>query len=445
MKIDVYVMVYNEEFLLPYFLKHYGSFAQNIYAFYDESPDNSRKILSQHPKVTIFDLKEHGLNEGYWISKLWTKYEELSRGKADWVVLVDADEFLYHPNLMEVLKREKKLGTQLIQPQGFTMFSETLPTTTGQIYDEVKNGLPDYWATQCVLFDPAIYIRFRNGCHSIAELQGNTSFKKGEEIGVKMLHYRYFGRKYLEDRDTKNFSRYFIGVPLPTTFAIMRWKNKKHQLPDKTRGNRYEWFEKHKSEAYNVVDNMTTSKYILNKYQLKKNQSRHKLYRSREGSLSVLFRELGFNLGAEIGVGAGKYAKFLCAMNPNLKLFAIDAWESNDDLYNRAKARLESFNCKIIRDTSANAAKKFADNSLDFVFIDAGADYKSTGDNIKEWSKKVRKGGIIAGYNYNNELSGQPNGVKKAVSEWVKKKKIRPLFIFNKDAGPTWFYAKGTK
>lgn len=248
MNIDVYVMVYNEEIILPYFLRHYGSFAQRIYALYDESTDNSRNILRQHPKVTIIDVEEHGLNEGYWITKLWTKYEELSRGKADYVVLVDADEFLYHPNLVDVLEREKKLGTQLIQPEGFTMFSETLPTTTGQIYDEIKNGLPDFWATQCCLFDPDIYIRFRKGCHSISRIQSTISFKAGSEIGVKMLHYRYLGRTYFENRDRKNFTRYYIGVT-PPAYDM----NRKHQLPDKTRGNRYEWIEKQKSKAVNVV------------------------------------------------------------------------------------------------------------------------------------------------------------------------------------------------
>ena len=71
-------------------------------------------------------------------------------------------------------------------------------------------------------------------------------------MGVKMLHYRYFGKKYFEDRDKKNFSRYYIGVTPPDS-ALIRWQNRRHQLPDRTRGNRYEWFEKHKLEAVNVV------------------------------------------------------------------------------------------------------------------------------------------------------------------------------------------------
>lgn len=188
---------------------------------------------------------------------------------------------------------------------------------------------------------------------------------------------------------------------------------------------------------------MDTQEYILNKYQLKKEKPKHKLYRSRWGSLSVLFKELGFNLGAEIGVETGRFSKCLCSVNPNLKLYSIDSWEKPDNKnYNKAKKRLAPFNCQIIKDTSMNAVKTFADESLDFVFIDAAHDYESAKQDIKYWSKKVKKGGIVAGHDYNNGLHGQPRGVKRAVNEWVEKKKVQPLFIFNKDGCPTWFFVK---
>ncbi len=190
---------------------------------------------------------------------------------------------------------------------------------------------------------------------------------------------------------------------------------------------------------------MNTLNYILNKYDLGKDQKRHELIRSRWGSLSVLFKELGFNLGAEIGVETGRYSKCLCTVNPNLKLYAVDIWEKNDGNYNKARKRLASFNCQIIRDLSMNAVKRFADKSLDFVFIDAAHDYDSAKEDIREWSKKVRRGGIISGHDYNNGLRGQPRGVKGAVNEWVKKNNIRPLFIFKKDGCPTWFYVKEKK
>lgn len=188
---------------------------------------------------------------------------------------------------------------------------------------------------------------------------------------------------------------------------------------------------------------MNTLDYILNKYKLKKDEPRHELYRSRWGSLSVLFKELGFNLGAEVGVETGRYSKCLCTVNPNLKLYSIDSWEELDNKnYNKAKKRLGPFNCQIIRDLSMNAVKRFADQSLDFVFIDAAHDYDSIKEDLAQWSKKVKKGGIVSGHDYNNGLRGQPRGVKQAVNEWVRKNNIQPLFVFKKDGCPTWFYVK---
>jgi hypothetical protein len=198
---------------------------------------------------------------------------------------------------------------------------------------------------------------------------------------------------------------------------------------------------------------MDTLTYILNKYHLENNQSRHEMYRSRWKSLPVLFKRLGFNLGAEIGVAKGLYSKCLLSRNSNLKLYSVDSWMPYDDFHNgrgterqnrsyeEARARLSPYNCEIIRDYSMNAVKRFKDESLDFVYIDASHIYENVSDDIEMWSKKVRKGGIVAGDDYYIFPSGN-DGVMKAVDEWIKKESIKPLFIFNKDAHPNWFYVK---
>ena len=189
---------------------------------------------------------------------------------------------------------------------------------------------------------------------------------------------------------------------------------------------------------------MNTLTYIRAKYNLKGNQSQHKLHRSRAGSLSVLFKELGFNRGAEIGIETGKYSKCLLAVNPYLKLFAIDTKvELDNAYYNKAKNRLAPFNARIYKEISMDAVKRFKNGSLDFVYINTFGDSKDAFDDIKEWSKKVRKGGIVAGYNYSNKSWwGQRLGLKKVVDKWVNNNKIRPLIVFDNNDTPTWFYVK---
>lgn len=209
---------------------------------------------------------------------------------------------------------------------------------------------------------------------------------------------------------------------------------------------------------------MNTLKYIYERFGIeKKAKSPIEIIRSRYGGLPILINGLGFTIGAEVGVSKGRFSKHLCIFCPKLKLYSIDAWEFNgetkegmEELFQNAKSRLSSLNCQIVRDWSMNTVKRFADKSLDFVYIDAAHDYDHVYEDIREWSKKVKKGGIVAGHDYINPkelLQKKPQAsskdynktnydVKRAVDDWVKKKKIKHLFVFTKDLAPSWFYIK---
>ena len=67
-----------------------------------------------------------------------------------------------------------------------------------------------------------------------------------------------------------------------------------------------------------------------------------------------------------------------------------------------------------VRLPSVDAAKTYANNSLDFVFIDADHEYESVKEDIKAWFPKVKVGGILAGHDYAGPWWP---GVAKAVHE----------------------------
>jgi len=195
--------------------------------------------------------------------------------------------------------------------------------------------------------------------------------------------------------------------------------------------------------------------YILDKYKVRGQKSPINMRGySRWGTLTRIFRALKFKVGAEIGVERGRFSKIICQVNPQLKLYVVDSWmayplyrehvtqEQLDAFYRETKERLKRYNCQLIRAWSMEAVRWFDDETLDFVFIDANHDYIYVKEDIKEWSKKVKKGGIVAGHDYVNGLHGQIYGVKQAVNEWVAKNKIDPLFLLKKDGCPTWFYIK---
>jgi hypothetical protein len=96
MKIAAVTMVYNEAMLLPYFLRHY-SYLDEIHVLYEtDTTDESLDILTQTPNVVIEKCHiEGGLDD---IAKIDLLNSAVQNIKADWVYVVDPDEFIFPPN-----------------------------------------------------------------------------------------------------------------------------------------------------------------------------------------------------------------------------------------------------------------------------------------------------------------------------------------------------------
>ena len=247
MKVDLFAVMYNEEFMLPYFLRHYEKFVDRIFVWNDDSTDRTLEILQSHPKVTVLPMEVHGDNDPYWITSLYPQYEQLSRNIADYVICADTDEFIYHPDILSILEQEKEKGTQVIYCKGYTMISENLPVTTGQIYEEIKLGLPDKLESKWTIHSPDIHIRHRKGRHSAPHIQGE--FIANPATGIKLLHYRFISETYFEYRNKINRDRLMLSFPGCNPV-------RKRTMPDRSRDDPLKWFREHKDQAVNVVDDL---------------------------------------------------------------------------------------------------------------------------------------------------------------------------------------------
>ena len=160
-------------------------------------------------------------------------------------------------------------------------------------------------------------------------------------------------------------------------------------------------------------------------------------------------------IGAEIGVEEGVYSEVICKNINVRKLYSIDAWKTYreyrdhtsrsklDRFYRIAKIRMEPYNCDLIRKFSRDAVGDFMDESLDFVYIDANHAYKYVYEDMTVWSKKVKKGGIVAGHDY-IKRKGQERfyGVVTAVNDFATNNKIEEVFVYRGDSPASWAYIK---
>lgn len=176
--------------------------------------------------------------------------------------------------------------------------------------------------------------------------------------------------------------------------------------------------------------------------------------------MAQVLEELNFKVGAEVGVAQGHHAATLCEAIGDLKLYAVDVWSQYpgykeytdriDKYFLEAKERLRPYQVEFVQAFSMDAVSRFADNSLDFVYIDGAHDFKNVAMDVCEWSKKVRVGGIVFGHDYKRSKGKYIVDVKDVIPAFCYAKAITPWFVLKNDLrdpkfgpdNPGWLFVR---
>jgi len=180
--------------------------------------------------------------------------------------------------------------------------------------------------------------------------------------------------------------------------------------------------------------------------------------------LKDICKEFPLGKGAEIGTFKGGFSREIINHWSGV-LYMVDVWRALGDEYldasNHAQhttayaETMESIRGMedqgvMIRATSEVASDIFANESLDFVYIDANHAYDFVVQDISLWYPKVKKGGYLGGHDYiamdwykdanflpngkdKHIWSGNMNfyhgvfGVNPAVDEFCKEKGYTPI------------------
>lgn len=197
MKIEAYVLCHQEEKIIPYLMRHYNQFAQ-VYLMEGHSTDRTVDIaLSMGAKIIPVDTGNQ-VNDKIYLD---LKNNAWKDSKADWVIICDTDEFIYHHNIKQYLENTPYT---IFLPRLFNMYSETYPTTEGQIYEEVCMGVDG--GGKMNLFKPSEIreINYLPGCHN-AKPEGNVKLCANSEILT--LHFKNLSREYVIERNAYLFNR----------------------------------------------------------------------------------------------------------------------------------------------------------------------------------------------------------------------------------------------
>ena len=193
MIVHLYAQCWNDEWILPFFFRHYDGLVDRYVIYDDGSTDGTLALLRAHPKVETrqfprgvadsFVLSEQAVSNQCW---------KESRGEADWVIVTDLDEFLFHPSGRGYLERCAARDVTLIPALGFQMISDRRPQPDDNLCADYSIGAPYVQMMKPSIFHPLAVteMNFAVGRHQ-ADPTGRIRIPEIDEM--LLFHYKYMG------------------------------------------------------------------------------------------------------------------------------------------------------------------------------------------------------------------------------------------------------------
>jgi len=195
--VHLYAICWNEEKIIPFFLQHYNEFVDHYYIYDNYSDDATDSLLAAQSHVTVRKYDTRGTINDITYQTIKNTAWKQSRGKADWVIVCDMDELLYHPEMEHFLTNNKRYS--LFKPTGYNMFSEVFPVSDQKITTTIKAGMRDDTYDKIILFNPyhIVDINYEPGAHD-AYPEGIINLINDGQL--KLLHYKNIGIDYVMNR-----------------------------------------------------------------------------------------------------------------------------------------------------------------------------------------------------------------------------------------------------
>ena len=192
-RIDLYCLCWNDERTLPYFFRHYDSIVDRYFVYDNGSTDGSISLLDNHGRVEIthFDVpgdsfveEECRLGDTMW-----------RNSDADWVIITDIDEHIFHPRLTQYLEECRDQGITAVRSTGYEMVSDSFPAEPKPLCEIVTLGTRSSGHDRLCIFNPKELTgtNFGPGRHT-AEPTGNVVWPPYPQ--VLLLHFKQLGVDY---------------------------------------------------------------------------------------------------------------------------------------------------------------------------------------------------------------------------------------------------------
>lgn len=230
-KIHLYIIAWNEQNIIGHTINHYSPDVTGITLYDNESTDNTIKAaLRAYPGIEIisFDTAQK-FNDGKHVAIRNTCWKSRQWEPDDWVIIIDADEWLLlkkgQSSLSSALHNEAILSNyHSIKACGVQAVCERINYQKNLMAQQV-NYYPDNNFMKVLAFRPFFFrnTNFSNGGHEFHPEFSDHAFDYGDKFIMKLkknetdfalIHWKYIHRKLLYARHrlySEKLSRYNYG------------------------------------------------------------------------------------------------------------------------------------------------------------------------------------------------------------------------------------------
>lgn len=183
LEIEVITMMYNEATLAPLFVRHYAPWVDKFTVFYSNSLDNTRQALEtaaaecgvKSLNVLPFEFP-NGFDD---LLKIECINQAVRQSTADFVICVDADEFVYpwpfdKADPRKILAEERENVVRCSMFQVYRHSTETDINTQKPPLMQRRHGIPDHddrgrekWHDKPCILRPDSGTQLHVGCHFV--------------------------------------------------------------------------------------------------------------------------------------------------------------------------------------------------------------------------------------------------------------------------------------
>jgi hypothetical protein len=186
--------------MLPHFFRHYDRFVDHYFIYDNGSTDDSLSLLKDHPRVTLHHFETSGDS---FVEEERRLGDTIWQGSdADWVIVTDIDEHIFHPDLPAYLLQCTEAGVTAIQSIGYEMVSNRFPITTELLCGAITTGARSTGHDRLCIFNPRALTEtnFSPGRHT-AKPAGRVCWPDYPQ--VLLLHFKQLGKTYLIERSAE--------------------------------------------------------------------------------------------------------------------------------------------------------------------------------------------------------------------------------------------------